>query len=117
MRTSLCTIAPAPCIWQELERGEEDAIEASMGEAHLVVHEPRVKVLPARACNTSFDALLSALACAQLPHLVWQPCTGHLPASALFPREMPCNREMKSAVHAPMTAEHGVHACAAPRWT
>ena len=29
---------------QELERGEDDAIDASMEEARLVVHEPRVKV-------------------------------------------------------------------------
>lgn len=29
---------------QELERGEDDAIEADMMESRLVVHEPRVKV-------------------------------------------------------------------------
>lgn len=32
------------CCSQEVERGEDDAIEADMMQARLVVHEPRVKV-------------------------------------------------------------------------
>ncbi len=34
---------------QEVERGEEDAVEVDMGEARLVVNEPRAKVRPRRA--------------------------------------------------------------------
>jgi hypothetical protein len=34
---------------QEVERGEEDAVEVDMGEARLVVNEPRAKVRPGRA--------------------------------------------------------------------
>jgi len=32
-----------------VERGEEDAVEVDMGEARLVVNEPRAKVRPRRA--------------------------------------------------------------------
>lgn len=55
-------IALTQSSWQEVEKGEEDAIEVDMKEAVLVVHEPKSKVDLTRYVEKhtfSFDDCLS----------------------------------------------------------